>query len=238
MEAIILSAGKGSRMGALTNDRPKFLLEVGRQHIYENQLSNLQHYCNKITIVLGHGFEDISDPRDRFGEIISQIDAELKFVVLDNWSEYENAYSAERGLKERQTKNEDVLFVCGDILFESSLLDRASRRFGKEIKPKGYNGVGVIKGLQNKMTGVRWNEEGTINNYGDIKGHQEVGLFFLNSEQIRDAVNILEQNRDYWFPVVFEYLDSKPIFVNGDKRTEINTKSDMISAKEQWVDKD
>lgn len=53
--AIILAAGSGRRMGHLTVDRPKCLLEVGGRTLVERQLANLAACgIRDVTIVSGH----------------------------------------------------------------------------------------------------------------------------------------------------------------------------------------
>ncbi|MBA2770731.1 MAG: NTP transferase domain-containing protein, partial [Sphingomonas sp.] len=42
MKAIILSAGQGSRLGHLTSDRPKCLIEFGGRTLLDRQLDTLE----------------------------------------------------------------------------------------------------------------------------------------------------------------------------------------------------
>lgn len=54
MKAVILSAGRGSRMGALTADRPKCLLEVGGRTLLDMQVAALRRAgVDEIGIVTG-----------------------------------------------------------------------------------------------------------------------------------------------------------------------------------------
>ena len=68
--AVILAAGNGSRMGALTSDRPKPMLAVGRHTLIDRAIGALQ--CagiRDITVVAGYHREGLRahlDGRVRF----------------------------------------------------------------------------------------------------------------------------------------------------------------------------
>jgi hypothetical protein len=84
------------------------------------------------------------------------------------------------------------------------------------------------------MTAVRWDENGFINEYGAIEGHQEIGLFVLNSDHVTEAKEILQNNPTDWFPVVFQEVPSKPIAVDSQQRHEINTPEHLREARRKW----
>lgn len=59
MKAVILAAGKGKRMGNLTNDMPKPLLIVGNKTLLGNILDTLPQEVDEIIIVIGYKGEKI-----------------------------------------------------------------------------------------------------------------------------------------------------------------------------------
>lgn len=62
MKAIILAAGRGSRMQSLTDDRPKCLVEVNGKPLLDWQLTSLrQAGINEIGIVTGYRREMLAD---------------------------------------------------------------------------------------------------------------------------------------------------------------------------------
>lgn len=66
MKAMILAAGRGSRMGALTEDRPKPLLDVGPESLIERHLRRLAAAgIREVVVNLCHGGEQI---RARLGD--------------------------------------------------------------------------------------------------------------------------------------------------------------------------
>ena len=55
MKAIILAAGRGSRMKNMTDERPKCLVELGGKPLLEYQLTALrQAGINEIAVVTGY----------------------------------------------------------------------------------------------------------------------------------------------------------------------------------------
>lgn len=55
MKAIILAAGRGSRMGTITNDVPKCMLKVNGMSLFERQLTSLRlGGCEDVAVVTGY----------------------------------------------------------------------------------------------------------------------------------------------------------------------------------------
>jgi choline kinase len=60
MQALILAAGRGSRLGAFGADRPKCLLEVGGAALIEHQLEALRAIgVRRVAVVVGHRAGDV-----------------------------------------------------------------------------------------------------------------------------------------------------------------------------------
>ena len=56
MKALILAAGQGTRMGALTANKPKCLVEFGGRSLLSRQMESLKAGgCDELAIVTGHG---------------------------------------------------------------------------------------------------------------------------------------------------------------------------------------
>jgi dTDP-glucose pyrophosphorylase len=61
MQAVILAAGRGTRMGALTAELPKPMLTVGRKTLLEHKLETLSGICDEVIIVVGYYGDMIRD---------------------------------------------------------------------------------------------------------------------------------------------------------------------------------
>ena len=60
MQAVILAAGKGTRMGI--KDAPKCLLKIGNKSIIEHQVNYLRNIgCKKILVVTGYNSNKIKN---------------------------------------------------------------------------------------------------------------------------------------------------------------------------------
>ena len=58
IQAVILAAGRGSRLGSSGDEVPKCLLEVGRRRLIEHQLDSLADAgVGPVHIVVGYGAE-------------------------------------------------------------------------------------------------------------------------------------------------------------------------------------
>lgn len=60
MRAVILAAGRGSRLGQYTEDRPKCLIEVGGRTLLERHLDALAGGVEEIAIVTGYRAADLA----------------------------------------------------------------------------------------------------------------------------------------------------------------------------------
>jgi choline kinase len=229
MKAIVLAAGEGSRMGARTRDLPKLFLDVGGRTIYDRQMRVLAAFCDEAMVVLGHGFEDV-DEREAAAFLETNHDIAVEPLLVRDWMDIENATSCLRALEAVDT-DEDLLLVCGDVVFDDAVLERLLDGFERECKPNGYSAVGALDGVQDEMTAVRWDETGIITEYGAISGHQEIGLFVLNSTHIDRARTTLRHHEQEWFPVVFPRVPSKRVLLPADQRHEINTPEHLREAE-------
>ncbi|EMA39646.1 sugar nucleotidyltransferase-like protein [Halococcus morrhuae DSM 1307] len=219
-------------MGDRTAELPKLFLEVGGRPLYEHQLTRLAPHCDRITVVLGHGFDDGTAPESVFDTSKIAADTDVEFMVIDEWATTENSYTAHSALE--RIDDEDVLLVCGDVVFTQSVIDELVQTYENGLRDDGFSGVGVVEGVQDEMTAVRWDDEDVITDYGAIKGHQEVGLFVLNAAHRDQAMEILGGQDNDWFPIVFENVPSKPIRVDENERHEINTPAHLRAAQDKW----
>jgi len=114
MDALILAAGVGSRLGTLTLDKPKCLLEVGGGTILSHQLAALKGVgVSRTIIVTGYRAEDIRTAvKGESVELIHNPDFRTTNVL----------YSWFLG---SATLSGDHIFLHGDTIFEPALLSKA-----------------------------------------------------------------------------------------------------------------
>jgi len=118
MKAIILSAGRGSRLLPLTQDRPKCLLPLDADTLIEWQVRQLSRCgVNEIVVVVGFGapsVEAVLAPMQRPGLVIRTLYNPF-FDVADNLG---SCWLA------RAEMDRDFIVLNGDTLFETEVLRR------------------------------------------------------------------------------------------------------------------
>lgn len=234
MHPVILAAGRGRRLGPITADRPKLFVRIHGRSIYERQIEVLESDFEEASVVLGHGFED-ADPAE-VRETLDVTDGmTVEHVLLEEWDSVENAASLQAAIRRRQVAGaeDDLLVLCGDVVFADEAIRRVVERFEGDYRSAGYSAVGCIRGWQDEMTAVRFDDSGEITDYGAIAGHREIGAFVLHERHLERARRLLAENRKEWFPIIFERLPSKRIPVPPWSQHEINTPEQLDRAKER-----
>ena len=240
MRPVMLAAGRGNRLGTYTEDIPKLFVEVNGKTILDWQIEALSPLVDdgivsdELTLILGHGFEDIRPENPRSNEKLQSFLPEnspfnFHVVSISNWDQVENATSARRAI---ETIDDHALLMCGDVILTENALRRIVETFEDEYRPDGVSAVGAIKGIQDERTAVTWSENRTIGDYGAIEGHQEAGVFVLHARHFETARRLWKENGDDWFPIVFTEVPSKAALIDKSHHHEINTKRHLQEAKE------
>lgn len=217
MRAVILAAGRGSRMGEATEDVPKAFIEVAGKTLYERQREAIADQVDGVTVVLGYEAENAR-------EHLSSAET----VVLDRWYEYDNAESLRRALVDI---DDDVLILNGDIVLSASVVNRLVRRY--EALGGAYNVVGCLTGVQTEHTAIRCDDAGNVVEYGMIPGHRHAGVGILSRRYREKAMDVLAQNCEDWYPHIYPETPTKRVVVPSDSHLEINRPEDLEAAREQ-----
>jgi len=228
MIPVILSAGRGSRVGKETSELPKWFLQINNNTIYDYQLSSLEDHFDTVYVVLGHGFEHREPP---YEILPNEYDINVEPLVFPEWETVDNAASAAYALN--KIPDDDLLLICGDIITKDGLIDEIISKYQSEVGPLSYSAVAAIEGVQKEKTAVQWDSDEYIKKYGKIEGHEEAGIFILNKNHLNKAKNIWEKCGDEWFPIIFPLVDSKPLKIDGENQYEINTKSDLAETRKE-----
>ena len=135
MHAIILAAGRGSRLLPLTTDLPKCLLPIGNTTVLGMQLDTLAaHGVETATVITGFNSHMVEDEIDaRLGGPRVEMLFNPFFQVADNLA---SCWMA------RESMNQDFLLINGDTLFSPELLQTILSAPAKDvavtIDQKGY----------------------------------------------------------------------------------------------------
>lgn len=125
MQAIIMATGKGSRLGMLTEDKPKSFLEINGEKLIEHNIRLLQKYgINDIIIVTGYHDTD-------FYELFSGTDG-ISFVY-NPYYEFINVLGS--FYLARNEINDDFVCFHADTLYEESIFEELLNHLGDIFLP-------------------------------------------------------------------------------------------------------
>jgi len=110
MKAVVLAAGLGKRLAAITVDKPKVLVKIGEKTLIEHNLDKLRKLCiNQIALVTGYK-----------GEMVKQVVGN----VVEYYEQREQLGTAHAFQCARSFINEPVfLGLNGDMFFTDPLTD-------------------------------------------------------------------------------------------------------------------
>lgn len=188
MKCVILAAGKGTRMGVLSNETPKPMLKVLGKTLLEHKLDMLPSDIDEIVIVVGHLKNVITDflGESYKGKKITYILQEKLLGTADALFLCKNLFS----------KNEKFLVLMGDDIYcKEDIEECLEYDFAILIRE-----VDSIKGKAK----VFFDEEGHITDivekYGeDEKAFVNVGMYSLTS-RIFDYEMVAIPGGEYGLP--------------------------------------
>lgn len=118
MQAIILAAGMGKRLGELTKDNTKCMVEVNGERLIDRYISILSGYgLTRIIIVTGYKGDNL---REYIGR---RYDGLVKIEYIDNpiYDKTNNIYSL--ALAKDALCAEDTILLESDLIFDKKIID-------------------------------------------------------------------------------------------------------------------
>jgi L-glutamine-phosphate cytidylyltransferase len=112
MKAIILAAGKGSRLYPITLNKPKGLLEIGDETILDRLIRQFRGVgINDIVIVVGYQKE----------KIIKHFKGSVRFLQYSNYDKTNNLHTL---WSVRDELNDDVIITFSDLVLHSKIISK------------------------------------------------------------------------------------------------------------------
>jgi choline kinase len=129
MIGMVLAAGAGRRLGPLTEDLPKTLLQIdGERSILDLAIANLKEAgIDQVAVVTGFAAARVEERR---AELEGRYGVKLELVFNDRAEIWNNAYSLWCA---RELFTEGVLLVNGDTVHPASVEQRLIEARGKDI---------------------------------------------------------------------------------------------------------
>ena len=191
MQAIILAAGMGRRLGDLTKDKPKCMLKINGKTLIERAVrSLLSNGIKKIIIVVGHRKEVL---QKHLKEVFQGVD----FIYIENedYKKTNNIYSLYLTINE--FKKDDTILLESDIIFEDSII--------KDLIASPYENVAVVDKYQSWMDGsvVLIDREGFLSTLIPKENFN-----FSNIDSYYKTVNIYKFSKNFINKVYVPFLEA------------------------------
>jgi choline kinase len=235
VNAVVLSAGRGSRLLPLTATRPKCLLPVGGKTIVEWQVQTLAACgIKRITVVVGFGAEQVEEVLAAQSLPGTEVRALFnpRFDVADNLI---SCWSA------RSEMESDFVLLNGDTLFEPGVLERVLE------SPQAPVAVAVCSKRSYDADDMKVHCQGTVLRQigkqlpADKTDAESIGMLFFRGEGPRlfhaaldRAVTSPQAARQWYLSVVNEMAGENLVrtaAVDGLEWVEIDFHGDLRTAE-------
>lgn len=231
MKAVILAAGRGTRMPEITKDKPKCLIELSGKTILGRQIDILsKNSIEKIYVVVGYKAEEIRNRITNVGNV--------EIIENKDYATTDNIYSLY--LTNDKLKNEEFILLNGDAVFEENIIKKLISKKGFDLAPidSGYYDLeelkireknGIIVEILPKTASKETSDGSTI------------GIFKFScdgSKILFDELEklVVEGVKNKWFEHalnnIFQKIEMHKIDINGSKWIEIDDIGDIKKAQE------
>jgi len=246
MQAIILAAGMGRRLGEYTKNDTKCMLPVNGVRLIDRTLSQLTKlHLNRVVIVVGYqGGNLIKYIGDRY-------DGQLKIEFVENpiYDKTNNIYSL--ALAKDKLQEDDTLLIESDLIFDDGMFSL--------LTENPYPNLALVAKYETWMDGtmVRLDDEQNIVNfiskdafdYNDVDSYYKTVNIYKLSRQFSqqkyvpflDAYTKAVGNNEYYENVLriislLNNHDMKALPIGQEKWYEIDDKQDLDIAEALFAD--
>lgn len=247
MQAIILAAGMGKRLGELTKENTKCMIKVNGTYLIDRLLTQLDPLnLERIILVIGYQGEKL---RAHIGECFGN--TPIEYIHNPVYDKTNNIYSLY--LAKEELQKQDTLLIESDLIFEDTLF--------RKILDNPYPNLALVAKYEPWMDGtmVCLNAENDIIDfiskksfrYADVSDYYKtVNIYKFSKEFLRTSyVPFLEAyskalgNNEYYEQVlrVITLLDKcelKGLPLEGERWYEIDDIQDLDIAETIFAEKD
>ena len=187
MKAVVLAAGRGTRMRPLTDTRPKPLLPVGGTTLVETVMESCAPHVDGFVVVVGYMSEKV---RDVIGE-------EFDGKKVEYVEQEERAGTADAIARVANKVGKRFVVVNGDIIFSSDVVGRLVEEEGNAVSVKRVDEpseYGVVE--------TETDEEGELKAVGIVEKPDEpptdlanAGVYVFDRDVLDYAVGTSESER-------------------------------------------
>ena len=235
VQAAILAAGRGTRLGELTSDKPKCMLKLNKVTILDYIVYLLSRFAGiryeDIFVVAGYKADRLAYLKDRG----------INIVFNDKYNTRENMYSF---YLLKDYVNRDFILVNGDTIFEPKVLETLVNQ--AKARPATYFVIDTGKKLGwEEMKVIIDKETMRIKRFGkdippDMADGEYIGLAYFKKEDAEIVFTKLDElvragRVNIWYELAInEVLDRIAAYALPIKDAlwiEVDTKEDYENAK-------
>ena len=192
MQAVILAAGMGKRLGDLTKNNTKCMVEVNGVPLIDRVLTQFRPLgLSRVVIVVGYEGQKLKD------YIGHRYDDSLKIEYVENpiYDKTNNIYSL--ALAREKLLEDDTLLVESDLIFDDALFSL--------ILDNPYPNLALVAKYQSWMDGtmVRIDEDNNIVDFIPKKAFK-----YSDIEHYYKTVNVYKFSRDFMEKKYLPFLDA------------------------------
>lgn len=192
MQAIILAAGLGKRLGDLTRDNTKCMVKVNGVPLIDRLLQQLALLpLRRVTIVTGHGRDNlVSHIGTRYNDTL-----DIEFVHNPLFAHTNNIYSL--SLVKDRLLYDDTVLIESDIIFSDAIFER--------LKECPYDNVAFVAKYRPWMDGTMVLTD-TRNNISSFINKADFD--FSQSENYLKTVNLYRFSKEFASHKYVPFLDA------------------------------
>lgn len=248
IKTIILAAGKGRRLGNVTESIPKCLIELNGKTVLENMIKNcVDTGITDFVIVVGHKNElikqKLSDIAKNYKINYDEINYdEINYDIVHN-CDYASTNSGVSldiafGHIANNDNNDDIIIMNADVIFDKKILQDLVKRNTTTMV------IDDKKILTEESFKVKIEDSKIVSMGKDIPIENStgefIGLSIIKSKDIRPIKDILKRlivkDKNQYYSCIYKIFSNIEnidyIFVNGSKWTDIDVPEDLKYAEE------
>ena len=192
MQAIILAAGMGRRLGEYTKENTKCMVPVNGVRLIDRLLGQLSQLAlNRVVIVVGYKGQELKDYiGHRYDDVLT-----IEYVDNPVYDKTNNIYSL--SLAKEQLQEDDTLLIESDLIFSDRLFDM--------ILADEEANVALVAKYESWMDGtmVRIDQDRNIVNFIPKKAFR-----YEDADQYYKTVNIYKFSRAFSCDVYVPFLEA------------------------------
>lgn len=240
MQAVILAAGMGKRLGELTKNNTKCMIKVNGITLIERVLTQLSSFpLKRVIIVIGYKGEEL---RNFLGNTYNGL--AIEYIENKIYDKTNNIYSL--SLAKEELQKDDTLLIESDLIFEDSLF--------RLILDNPYPNLALVDKYETWMDGtmVRLDDENNIVNFIPKKAfkYSDAGQYYKTTNVYKFSKEFLTThyvpfleaytkalgNNEYYEQVLrvitlLDNCDLKALPLTGQKWYEIDDIQDLDIAE-------